>query len=80
MKYLLINSEYIQAYSEYAYEPSMVVGKLVPITKSENSECSYTTINGIPINIPEEHLGFVATKDIDYESNPIQHRRHTRSI
>ena len=36
MKYLLINSEYIQAYSEYAYEPGMVVGKLVPITKSEN--------------------------------------------
>ena len=79
MKYLLINSDYIQAYSEYAYEPSMAVGKFVPITKSEKSECSFTTINGIPINIPVEHLGFVTTKDIDYGSNPIHYRPHTRS-
>ena len=79
MKYLLINSDYIQAYSEYAYEPSMAVGKFVPITKSEKSECSFTTINGIPINIPQEHLDQVTNKDIDHESNPLSDRKYIRS-
>ena len=79
MKYLLINSDYIQAYSEYAFDSEEILGQLVPITKSNKSECSYTTINGIPINIPQEHLDQVTNKDIDHESNPLSDRKYIRS-
>ena len=71
MKYLLINRDYLQAYSEGSFNSEEVKGGLVLIIKSNKSECSYLTIDGMPINIPTEHLDFVTTKDIDYGSNPI---------
>ena len=41
MKYLLINSDYLQAYSECSFNSEEVKGGLVLIIKSNKSECSY---------------------------------------